>query len=176
MSPRGFPMLSRPKLPTSEYSSFNTRYQATRVWRAGPSLVDTPGVVLVVCARMRIWHFLELSVSLLMPCLASAERSPAALLLEGDLAAHAPAAWQVHVSERPEGLVAFIILPYQEGFDLWYQPSLLKARMQALCPKTADPVWAELDHGHAVFLEPTVGGKTVDTMRIPCAPGVGRPS
>ena len=80
-------------------------------------------------ASMRIGLFVALSVSLLMPHLASAERSRAALLLEGDLAAHAPAAWQVHVSERPEGLVAFIIPPYQEGFDLWYQPSLLKARM-----------------------------------------------
>jgi hypothetical protein len=122
---------------------------------------------------MRIGLFVALSVSLLMPHLASAERSRAALLLEGDLAAHAPAAWQVHVSERPEGLVAFIIPPYQEGFDLWYQPSLLKARIQALCPKTADPIWAELDRSPAVFLEPTVGGKTVDAMRIPCVRETG---
>ena len=55
-------------------------------------------------------------------------------LLRQELGAKAPAGWQLHVSRREGAMVAFITPPYQQAFDLWYEPDELRAAMQSFCP------------------------------------------
>ncbi|MBV9758633.1 MAG: hypothetical protein JO047_16435 [Alphaproteobacteria bacterium] len=91
-------------------------------------------------------------------------------LLRQELGAKAPAGWQLHVSRREDAIVAFITPPYQQAFDLWYEPDKLRAAMQSFCPAKDSPVWREMRSGETLMVVPTVGGKTADTMRITCTP------
>jgi hypothetical protein len=59
---------------------------------------------------------------------ASAAGSPERALLQAELTARTPSNWQVHVSQRDDVLLAFITPPYQEAFDLWYQPATLREK------------------------------------------------
>ncbi len=94
--------------------------------------------------------------------------SPEALLLEQETAAKVPSNWQIHVSTRDKALVVFLMPPYQEAFDLWYEPEKLHAKMVALCPGPNDAIWGKLPPEEGVSIEPTVGGKSAVAMRIAC--------
>jgi hypothetical protein len=115
----------------------------------------------------------KLAVSLgLAGCLAGlpavAAGSQEAHLLQEQVAAKVPANWQVHVSARGETLVVFLMPPYQEAFDLWYQPERLRKKMLGLCPEPSDAIWARLRPEQGVAIEPTVGGKSAEAMRLAC--------
>jgi hypothetical protein len=101
-----------------------------------------------------------------------AEPSPQAALLNQEIAAKVPRNWQIHVTWRDKVLLAFITPPYQEAFDLWYEPTKLHETMLNLCPKSGDPIWRQLGPGEEVAMQPTVGGKSDDSMKVPC-PRVG---
>ena len=70
-------------------------------------------------------------VALLLPVAASAAPSAAATLVQRAILAKTPANWQVHVSDRGDFLDVFVTPPYQEAFDLLYQPEELRNRMLA---------------------------------------------
>jgi len=108
---------------------------------------------------------LGLVAALSAPALAG---SPEANLLKEEIVAKVPANWQVHVSMRDKNLVIFLMPPYQEAFNLWYEPEKLHARMLELCPGPNDAIWAKLPADQGVAIEPTVGGKSAEAMRISC--------
>jgi hypothetical protein len=82
----------------------------------------------------------------------------------------------VHVTWRDATLLAFITpYLYQEAFDLWYKPEELHADMLALCPVPGDPVWTHLAPEQSIAVEPTVGGKGGDSLRLMC-PRKSKPS
>jgi hypothetical protein len=58
--------------------------------------------------------------------------------------------------------------PYQEAFDLWYEPDKLREKMLALCPPGDDAIWHKLAPGQNIVFEPTVGGKSTEAMRLTC--------
>jgi hypothetical protein len=87
-------------------------------------------------------------------------------LLRDELAAKAPSNWMAHVSERGDLLLAFVTPPYQEAFDLWYDPAPLRDKMLRLCPSPGDEIWNRLQPGQLIAIEPTVGGKSTDSMRL----------
>lgn len=89
-------------------------------------------------------------------------------LLRQELAAKVPPDWQLHVTRRDETIVAFVTPPYQQAFDLWYDPEKLRATMVGLCPAREDVVWKQMAAGEQLTLVPTVGGKTADTMGVVC--------
>lgn len=94
--------------------------------------------------------------------------SPASDLLRDETAAKVPSNWQVHVSTREHALIIFLMPPYQEAFDLWYEPEKLRAKMLTLCPPAGDAIWRHLGPGEIVAIEPTVGGKSAEAMRLTC--------
>ena len=94
--------------------------------------------------------------------------SPEAILLKQETAAKVPSNWQIHVSPRDKALVIFLMPPYQEAFDLWYEPEKLHAKMLALCPGPNDAIWGKLPPEEGVSIEPTVGGKSAEAMRVAC--------
>ncbi len=94
--------------------------------------------------------------------------SPEANLLKDETAAKVPSNWQIHVSPRDKALVVFLMPPYQEAFDLWYEPEKLHAKMLALCPGPNDAIWGKLPPEEGVSIEPTVGGKSAEAMRVAC--------
>jgi hypothetical protein len=57
----------------------------------------------------------------------------------------------------------------QEAFDLWYEPVKLRERILALCPGPDDAIWAQLAPHQMIEIEPTVGGKSADAMRLTCS-------
>ena len=97
-----------------------------------------------------------------------AEPSPQAALLNQELTTKVPQSWQIHVTWRDEVLVAFITPPYQEAFDLWYAPEKLHQTMLSLCPGDGDALWHQLAPSQSVAMQPTVGGKSADSMRVQC--------
>jgi len=102
---------------------------------------------------------------------ASAEETPEAAMLRSEIGAKVPATWQIRVAWREDQLVAFITPPYQEAFDLWYEPDKLRVKMLSLCPAKDDALWAPLGQGKQIAVEPTVGGKSDDSMRLTCPLG-----
>lgn len=106
---------------------------------------------------------------------AMAADSPARRVLQDELKARTPADWQVHVSDRGDTLLAFVTPPYQQAFDLWYEPARLKDTMLGLCPAAGDAVWSELQPQQSIVIQPTVGGKSADGVRLVCARGDSRP-
>lgn len=106
-----------------------------------------------------------LAAGLIAPAFAG---SPDADLLRDETVAKVPSNWQVHVSTRPNALIVFLMPPYQEAFDLWYEPEKLRAKMLALCPAAGDAIWRHLPPGQTVAIEPTVGGKSAEAMRLTC--------
>ncbi|MGH6811259.1 MAG: hypothetical protein ACREDM_02590 [Methylocella sp.] len=105
----------------------------------------------------------------LHPFAACAESSPPRDWLRQELKGKVPSNWQVHVSRRGDMLLAFITPPYQEAFDLWYEPVKLRERMLGLCPGPDDAIWARVAPGQIIAIEPTVGGKSADAMRLTCS-------
>ena len=97
----------------------------------------------------------------------AAEPSPE-VYLEQEIARKVPQNWQVHVSRRGGDLVAFFMPPYQEAFNLWYEPGQLREKMLALCPAGDDAIWNKLASGQNIMFEPTVGGKSTLAMRLTC--------
>ncbi len=126
--------------------------------------------------RIRVYFAicLGLAQSLGGICAVAAD-SPARHLLQDELKARTPANWQVHVSDRGDALLAFVTPPYQEAFDLWYEPAALKERMLGLCPAAGDAVWSELPAQQSIVIQPTVGGKSADGVRLICPRGELRP-
>ena len=108
-----------------------------------------------------------LSMALMAPVTA-AEQSLEATYLEQEIARNVPQNWQVHVSRRGDDLIAFFMPPYQEAFDLWYEPGQLREKMLALCPSADDAIWRKLAPGQNIIFEPTVGGKSAEAMRLTC--------
>ena len=108
-----------------------------------------------------------LSMALMAPVTA-AEQSLEATYLEQEIARNVPQNWQVHVSRRGDDLIAFFMPPYQEAFDLWYEPGQLREKMLALCPSADDAIWRQLAPGQNIIFEPTVGGKSAEAMRLTC--------
>lgn len=100
--------------------------------------------------------------------IARAESSPPRDWLQQELRRKVPSNWQVHVSQRGDVLLAFITPPYQEAFDLWYEPVKLRERMLGLCPGPDDSIWEQLAPHQIIAIEPTVGGKSADAMRLTC--------
>jgi hypothetical protein len=108
-----------------------------------------------------------LMLALTAPVIAD-ELPPEATYLEQEIARKVPQNWQVHVSRRGDDLVAFFMPPYQEAFDLWYEPDRLREKMLALCPSSDDAIWQMLAPGQNIMFEPTVGGKSAEAMRLAC--------
>ena len=100
----------------------------------------------------------------------AADDKNAAALLTSELRAQAPAKWEVHVRWRETDLLLATITPwpYQEAFELWYDPSALFGKMAALCPQADDAVWGLIAPNQDIVLEPTVGGKTGVEARVNC--------
>lgn len=120
---------------------------------------------------MRKQTICELAMSLCLAaamCTPALAGSPEANLLKQETVAKVPANWQVHVSMRDKNLVIFLMPPYQEAFNLWYEPEKLHARMLELCPGPSDAIWAKLPPEQGVAIEPTVGGKSAEAMRVSC--------
>ena len=80
----------------------------------------------------------------------------------------APRYWQVHVRWRDSVLLASFMPPYREAFDLWYQPESLLQKMIDLCPDRRARIWGMIREDQDIVLEPTVGGKTTNEMRVSC--------
>jgi hypothetical protein len=79
-----------------------------------------------------------------------------------------PSHWQVHVRWRDSVLLASFMPPYREAFDLWYQPESLLQKMIDLCPDRRARIWGMIREDQDIVLEPTVGGKTTNEMRVSC--------
>jgi hypothetical protein len=94
--------------------------------------------------------------------------SEASAYLEQAIARKVPQNWQVHVSRRGDDLIAFFMPPYQEAFDLWYEPDQLREKMLSLCPSNDDTIWRRLAPGQNIMFQPTVGGKSTEAMRLTC--------
>lgn len=94
--------------------------------------------------------------------------SPETDLLRDEIIARVPQNWQVHVSPRDRTLVIFLMPPYQEAFNLWYEPQKLREKMLALCPGSTDKIWTKLSLDQNIAIEPTVGGKSAKAMRLTC--------
>jgi hypothetical protein len=105
----------------------------------------------------------------LHPFAACAESSPPRDWLQQELKDKVPSNWQVYVSQRGDMLLAFITPPYQDAFDLWYEPVKLRERILGLCPGPDDAIWAQLAPHQMIAIEPTVGGKSADAMRLTCS-------
>lgn len=106
---------------------------------------------------------------------APTQAAPARRLLQDELTARTPADWQVHVSDRGDALLAFVTPPYQQAFDLWYAPDQLRARMLSLCPAADDAVWGALAPRQSIVIQPTVGGKSAEGVRLTCPQAEPRP-
>ena len=100
-----------------------------------------------------------------------AEETREAVALTQEISARIPSDWQVHVSWRDNQLVAFVTPPYQQAFDLWYEPEKLRAKMLSLCPSKDDSLWRLIGQDKQVAVEPTVGGKSDVAMRLTCPRG-----
>ena len=74
-----------------------------------------------------------------------------------------PRHWQVRGV-----LLASFMPPYHEAFDLWYKPESLLQKMIDLCPDRRARIWGMLREDQDIVLEPTVGGKTTDEVRVSC--------
>ena len=96
-------------------------------------------------------------------------------LLQNELKGRVPTNWDVHVSDRGDALFAFITPPYQEAFDLWFEPAQLKEKMLGLCPAAADAVWTVMAPRQLIVIQPTVGGKSADGMQLTCPKDEPRP-
>jgi len=109
----------------------------------------------------------------IVACIASAalaqEKDPV-VLLTNELKSQTPPKWEVRVRWREgDRLLATITpWPYQEAFDLWYDPSRLFEKLTSLCPKADDPVWSIMMPKQDIVIEPTVGGKTGVEARVSC--------
>ena len=117
-----------------------------------------------------------LTLALTPPVMAAEPPSEAGAYLEQEIARKVPQNWQVHVSRRDDGLIAFFMPPYQEAFDLWYESGRLREKMLALCPSKDDAIWRMLAPGQKVMFEPTVGGKSTEAMRLTCPRGQTPPA
>ena len=109
-----------------------------------------------------------LTLALTTPANAAELPSEAGAYLEQEMTRKVPQNWQVHVSRRGDGLIAFFMPPYHEAFDLWYEPGQLREKILALCPSNDDAIWRMLAVGQNIMLEPTVGGKSTEAMRLTC--------
>jgi hypothetical protein len=96
-------------------------------------------------------------------------------LLQDELKGRVPTNWDVHVSDRGDALLALVAPPYQEAFDLWFEPAQLKEKMLGLCPAADDAVWTALRHQQSIVIQPTVGGKSTDGMQLTCPRGAPQP-
>jgi hypothetical protein len=88
--------------------------------------------------------------------------------LKDQLANKVPGNWQMHIRWRDGTLLASFMPPYQEAFNLWYQPDSLLQKMRDLCPAPGDEIWHMLKPDDDIVMEPTVGGKTAIEMRVSC--------
>ncbi len=111
-----------------------------------------------------------------MPQLAEAQDPAPVAALQHELQSKLPGNWQMHVRWRDGDVLASFMPPYQEAFDLWYQPEALLQKMQELCPAPGDEIWRMLKPGEDIVMEPTVGGKTTLEMRVRCRKTVHVPS
>ena len=106
---------------------------------------------------------------------ATAADAQARNLLQGELKGRVPANWEVHVSDRGDTLLAFVTPPYQEAFDLWFEPAQLKEKMLRLCPAAANSIWSALAPQQSIVIQPTVGGKSADGMQLTCRRSAAQP-
>jgi len=111
-----------------------------------------------------------------LPVRADADQAAAKVELSQQLEHRVPGNWQMHVRWRETTLLASFMPPYQEAFDLWYQPDVLLDRMKGLCPVAGDPIWHMLTPAQDIVMEPTVGGKTAEGMRVSCRNAARKPS
>jgi hypothetical protein len=99
---------------------------------------------------------------------APAEPSAEAAVLTQEIAAKVPSNWQIRVTWRDKQLLAFVTPPYQEAFELWYEPEKLRATMLNPCPAKNGALWGRLGADRQIAVQPTVGGKSDDSMRLVC--------
>jgi len=102
--------------------------------------------------------------------------SPETNLLLEETIAKVPSEWQVHISPRGNTLVIFLTPPYQEAFNFWYDPQRLQEKMLALCPGPNDEIWAKIPLNQTIAIQPTVGGKSTEAMRLICKRGASPPA
>ncbi|HKA42683.1 MAG TPA: hypothetical protein VKF40_11900 [Burkholderiales bacterium] len=122
------------------------------------------------------WLLVFATASCTLPHAAAADDTAAKAALTRQLEHQLPGNWQMHVRWREGTLLASFMPPYQEAFDLWYQPDVLLDRMKGLCPVAGDPIWHMLTPAQDIVMEPTVGGKTAEGMRVSCRNAVRKPS
>jgi hypothetical protein len=126
-----------------------------------PRQVDSLRKVALIAAALTV-------SALTVPAMAAEPSVEAGTYLEQQILRKVPPNWQVHVSRRGDDLIAFFMPPYQEAFDLWYEPGRLQSKMMALCPSGDDAIWQKLAPEQNIKLEPTVGGKSADAMQLTC--------
>lgn len=97
-----------------------------------------------------------------------ADDRSAVAVLRRELQAKVPKHWQMHLSQRDQFILVSLMPPYQEAFDLWYDPERQFASLRKLCPARDHEIWRLLGPDQDVVLEPTVGGKSVQEMRLSC--------
>jgi len=91
---------------------------------------------------MRVCALLLLSAAAVMPVQAAPPQDEAVKVLSAELKAHVPANWQIRVRWRDGQLLASVTpWPYQEAFNLWYEPQKLGEALLGLCPKPDDEIW-----------------------------------
>jgi hypothetical protein len=100
---------------------------------------------------------------------AFAEEANPAVVLNQELKSQAPSQWQIRTRWQGDQLVASVApLPYQDAFELWYQPAKLLQTLRDLCPKPTEPVWSLIGPEQDIVLEPSIGGKSAAEARINC--------
>jgi hypothetical protein len=100
---------------------------------------------------------------------ARADDDRAVAALTQDLKEHVPSQWEVRVRWRDGQLLATITpWPYQEAFQLWYEPGKLAETLTGLCPGPGSAIWSLIGSDQDVILEPTVGGKSALEARVSC--------
>jgi hypothetical protein len=120
--------------------------------------------------------FLCLGLSVIQPVAAEAETAPEVSALTQEIRARLPQDWQLHVRWRDNVLLASVNpRSNQEAFDLWNDPQKRIERLRALCPAADDAIWQRLKPNQDIVLEPTVGGKTMASMRLSCRAEGGHP-
>jgi hypothetical protein len=108
---------------------------------------------------------------------ALAEQPDTAGILKKQLKAQVPSKWEVRVRWRDNELLASITpWPYQEAFQLWYEPAKLSGMLASFCPASADEIWNAIGTDKDIVLEPTVGGKAGVEFRVSCRKATARPS
>ena len=141
---------------------------ASAFCQGAESKSDARGVAKAVSMNRVLLLMLSAAALTAVPQIGEAQDLTPVAALKNQLESKVPSNWQMHVRWREGTLLASFMPPYQEAFDLWYQPEALLQKMRDLCPEPGDRIWQVLRADQDIVMEPTVGGKTAIEMRVRC--------